>query len=56
MIDILISIIILAVFFKTVEWFISYVGISEPFITLIRLIAGAVVLIYLMNIFSGFLW
>ena len=54
LITLVVTIIILAVIFKLVEWFIAYVGIGDPFNMIIRLLLGVAILIYLLNILTGF--
>lgn len=46
LVTLVVGIIIVAVIFKLIEWFISYVGITEPFTTIIRLIVGIAILMF----------
>jgi hypothetical protein len=46
----LVQIVIAGLIFWLIWWFLSYVGIPEPFNKVIRVILGLIVLIYLINV------
>lgn len=46
----LIELVIVALIFWAIWWFIGYVGVPEPFNKVIRVLLGLVALIYIINV------
>lgn len=55
LVSLLIYIVIVALIFYCVWWFIGYVGIPEPFNKVVRVIVGLVALVFVISLLLGML-
>lgn len=53
LVNLLIWVVVVAVIFWLVNWFIVYIGIGEPFNKVIKVIMGLACLIFLINAVMG---
>lgn len=55
LVDILIELVIAGVLFWAINWFFGYVGLSDPFLTVARVVLGLIALIIIIDILSSLL-
>lgn len=53
LLSLLITLVIIGLIFWLVLWFIGYVGVPEPFNKVIKVVAGLIVFVYLINVLMG---
>jgi hypothetical protein len=52
--NLVIQLVICGVIFSLIWWFVTWVGIPEPFLKVIKIVLGLVVLIFLINLLMSF--
>jgi hypothetical protein len=53
LLQLLIALIILGLFFYIIMWFVNWVGVPEPMNKVIKVVVGLFFIIYLLGILSG---
>ena len=52
--NLVIQLVLCGLVFWLILWFVGWVGVPEPFLKIIKVVLGLVVLVFLINIIMGF--
>ncbi len=53
LISLLITLVVAGLIFWLVMWFVGFVGLPQPFLMIVKVVMGLVVLIFLLNLLMG---
>lgn len=51
--NLIVTIVVAALIFWVINWFLGYVGVGEPFNKIIKVVLGLVILIWIVNLLLG---